>query len=158
LSTTDLAGAIGNFAREMLSGSVQEPVPELRVQVEGAPKALNHAVRDEAYRASAEALRNAIRHAHAHRIEVEIRYDEHHLRIRIRDDGKGIDPGVLSHDHSVGHWGLRGMKERAKLVGGTLEVWSQLDSGTEIELVIPASGAYAKADAHRSLLHRLWRS
>ncbi len=48
------------------------------------------------------------------------------LRLRIRDDGKGIDPVVLGQEHVAGHWGLRGMRERAKLVGGTFEVWSQL--------------------------------
>jgi hypothetical protein len=44
------------------------------------------------------------------------------------------------------------MYERAKLVGGNLEVWSQLDSGTEIELTIPASTAYAKINSPTSFL------
>jgi len=104
-------------------------------------------------------LRNAIRHAAAKRIEVEIRYDENNLRVRIRDDGKGINPEILDQDHAAGRWGLRGMRERAKLVGGSLEVWSQLDAGTEIELNIPATSAYAKSpNAHRSLLSRFRRS
>jgi signal transduction histidine kinase len=81
------------------------------------------------------------------------------LRVRIRDDGKGIDPEILGQDHAAGHWGLRGMRERAKLVGGTFEVWSQLESGTEIELNIPAGGAYAKSPASRRfVVSRLWRS
>jgi signal transduction histidine kinase len=49
----------------------------------------------------------------------------------------------------AGHWGLRGMRERAKLVGGDLEVWSKPDSGTEIELTIPASTAYATPSTER---------
>ena len=44
-----------------------------------------------------------------------------------------------------GHYGLHGMKERAKLVGGKLTIWSEVDSGTEIELIIPPSRAYAKS-------------
>ena len=80
----------------------------------------------------------------AGRIEVEIRYDEEQLRLRIRYDGKGIDPLVLDHGHAPGHWGLRGMRERAKLIGGVFEVWSELESGTEVELSIPAASAYAK--------------
>jgi signal transduction histidine kinase len=71
------------------------------------------------------------------------------LRLRIGDDGAGIDPAVLDRDHKSGHWGLRGMRERAKLVGGELEVWSQIDSGTEIELEIPAASAYAKPASSR---------
>ena len=50
------------------------------------------------------------------------------------------------------HFGLRGMRERAKLIGGKLTVWSELDSGTEVELSIPASRAYTVADGQRSWL------
>jgi len=64
-----------------------------------------------------------------------------YLRLRVRDDGKGISPDVLS--GRAGHYGLPGMKERAALVGGKLTIWSEVDNGTEIELIIPASKAYA---------------
>ena len=65
--------------------------------------------------------------------------------MRVRDDGKGIDVKVLGAGGRAGHHGLPGMQERAKLAGGTLAVWSEPDSGTEIELTIPASVAYAKS-------------
>jgi signal transduction histidine kinase len=90
-----------------------------------------------------EALRNAFRHAQAKRIEVELRHDERRLRLRVRDDGKGIDPMYLSEQGRAGHYGLHGMRERAKLMGGDLTVWSGLGSGTEVELSIPAARAYA---------------
>ena len=158
LTGTDLDKAIGNLAGELLGGSAPESAPEISVQVEGTPQTLNPIVRDEAYRIGAEALRNAVRHAKARRIEIEIRYDDHHLRLRIRDNGTGIDPLILERDHAAGHWGLRGMRERAKLVGGTFEVWSQLNTGTEIELNIPAASAYAKSSGSRwSVVPRLWR-
>jgi len=54
-----------------------------------------------------------------------------------------------THHHKAGHWGLRGMRERAKLVGGTLDVWSQVEIGTEIELSIPAASVYAMTPAAR---------
>jgi nitrate/nitrite-specific signal transduction histidine kinase len=85
---------------------------------------------------------NAFRHARARRIEVEIRYDERELRVRIRDDGSGIDPSVLGDEGRAGHWGLTGMRERAKRIGGTMDLWSELGGGTEVELRIPASTAY----------------
>jgi len=151
--------AISNFAREFLSGAASEPVPGIHVQVEGTPVPLNPIVRDEVYRITTEAVRNAIRHANARRIEVEIRYDEQHLRLRIGDNGTGIDPAILNRDHKAGHWGLRGMRERAKLVGGTLEVWSQPNVGTEIELSIPAASVYAKpASVRWSILSNFRRS
>jgi signal transduction histidine kinase/ligand-binding sensor domain-containing protein len=159
LSSIDLDQAIGNFAKELLGGSTVDPSPEFQVQVEGTPRPLNPIVRDEVYRIGVEALSNAFRHAEALRIEVEIRYGEHELRLRIRDNGKGIDAATLGREHSLGHWGLRGMRERARLVGGTLEVWSQLNIGTEIDLNIPAANAYAKSPVSRwSILSRFRRS
>jgi signal transduction histidine kinase/ligand-binding sensor domain-containing protein len=146
---TDLAESIGKFAKELLDHPSGRSSLDFRVQAEGTPKSLNPMVRDEAYRIAAEALRNAIRHAGAQRIEVEIRYDLDYLRLRIRDDGKGIDNSILDKEYAPGHWGLRGMRERAKLIGGTFEIWSETGSGTEIELKIPAASAYAKLSASR---------
>lgn len=157
--TVDLAQAVSSFGKELLSQPTNENPPESRIQVEGTPRMLNPIVRDEAYRIAAEALRNAIRHANARQIEVEIRYDEEQLRLRVRDDGKGIVPSVLHSGHAPGHWGLRGMRERAKLVGGSFEVWSELDSGTEVELSIPAASAYVRQPAKRwSVLKLIRRS
>ena len=102
-------------------------------------------MRDEIYRIAAEALRNAFRHAQARQIEVEIRYDNQQFRLRVRDDGKGIDTVVLSGQGPGGHYGLPGMRERAKLIGGKLVVWSEVGAGTEVELGIPAGTAYATA-------------
>jgi nitrate/nitrite-specific signal transduction histidine kinase len=62
----------------------------------------------------------------------------------VRDDGKGIDPNLLAGDGRAGHFGLRGMRERAKRVGGKLTVWSELQSGAEVELSIPAVRAYTR--------------
>ena len=72
------------------------------------------------------------------RVEVEIRYDDEEFRLRVRDDGKGIDPAVLAGQGIEGHYGLRGMPERAALIGGKLAVWSEVGAGTEVELRIPA--------------------
>lgn len=95
-------------------------------------------------------MRNAFQHAQAQRIEVEIRYDERQLGVRIRDDGKVMDKHVLRDKGRTGHWSLPGMRERAKLVGGQMEIWSELDSGTEIELRIPASIAYGTSAQRQS--------
>ena len=88
-------------------------------------------------------MRNAFRHAQARQIEVEFRYEERQLRLRVRDDGKRVDPKLLNEEGRPGHWGLHGMHERAELVGAHLDVWSELNSGTEVELRVPASLAYA---------------
>jgi signal transduction histidine kinase len=121
--------------------------PAFRLQVEGAARELAPLVRDEIYRIAIESLRNAFKHAQARQIEVAIYYDRRQLRMRIRDDGKGIDQKVLKEGGRKGHHGLPGMHERAKLAGGELAVWSKLDSGTELELTIPGAIAYGKSSA-----------
>jgi len=114
---------------------------EFSAEVEGTPQELHPILRDEIYRITGEALRNAFRHARARRIEVEIRYDARKLRVRVRDDGAGMDASVLQ-EGRTGHFGLGGMRERAQRIGGQLEVWSEQGAGTEVELTIPASVAY----------------
>jgi signal transduction histidine kinase len=147
----DLALAIRTVGEELASADHNQSSPEFNVVVEGTSRNLHPILRDEVYRLAAEALRNAFRHAAARKVEVEIRYDERHFRLRVRDDGKGIGDEVLRAEEREGHYGLPGMKERAGLVGGKLTIWSEVDNGTEIELVIPASRAYAQPT------RRLWK-
>jgi signal transduction histidine kinase len=127
--------------------------PTFRVAVEGQTRDLRPIVRDEIYKIAAEALRNAFRHAHAAGLEVDLRYDDDHFRLRVRDDGMGIDPRVLANQGGVGHYGLRGMTERAALIGGELVVWSHVGAGTDVELRLPASAVYPTS-ARRSWLSR----
>ena len=137
----DLAAAIRALGEELASEEDGDGV--LRVEVQGTPRTLHPIVRDEIFRIGAEALRNAFRHAEAKQIEVELRYDERFFRLRVRDDGKGIDATVQSRGGREGHFGMRGMRERATLLGGKLTVWSARHSGTEVELSVPSSHAYA---------------
>lgn len=120
--------------------------------MQGTTRQLHPIVRDEVFRIASEALRNAFKHAGAEQIEVELRYDERQMRLRVRDDGKGIAAELLRAERQEGHFGLRGMRERAMLAGGKLTVWSALDSGTEVDLSIPASRAYSSPSSSRSWL------
>ena len=140
----DLALAISTLGEELATDSTNHR-PAFRVAVEGESRNLRPLLRDEIYKIGAEALRNTFRHAQARQVEVELRYDNEQFRLRVRDDGKGIDPAVLSRQGSKGHYGLPGMRERATLIGGKLVVWSEVDAGTEVELRVPASTAYAAA-------------
>ena len=139
----DLANALEILGEELARESDTDR-PKFRVSVEGESRNLHPILRDETYKIAAEALRNAFRHAHARQVEVEIRYDDEQFRLRVRDDGKGIGPSVLAAQGSEGHFGLPGMRERAKIMGAKLTVWSAVDTGTEVELRVPADIAYAK--------------
>ena len=144
VQSNDLALAISTLGQELGTDSANHR-PAFRVAVEGEARNLHPILRDEIYKIAAEALRNAFRHSQARQIEVEIRYDTEQFRLRVRDDGKGVDPAILSSQGSEGHFGLPGMRERATLIGGKLVVWSEVDAGTEVELRVPASTAYATA-------------
>jgi signal transduction histidine kinase/ligand-binding sensor domain-containing protein len=147
--TNDLAVAINALGQELAAAETTDDPVVFRVTVEGAPQSLHPILRDEVYRIAGEAMRNAFKHAQARHMEVEIHYDERQLRLRVRDDGKGIDPKVIDGNGRAGHFGLHGIRERAELMGGKVAVWSKMDSGTEIELSIPASKAYAKPPVGR---------
>ena len=126
---------------ELAESQGDQQLPTFAVTVEGERRRLSPIIQEEIYRIALELLRNAFRHANAHRIETEIRYDDGLLRLRIRDDGKGMDTKKLQ-EGSAGHWGLRGVRERAERIGARLDLWSEPGVGTEFQLVIPAQVAY----------------
>jgi signal transduction histidine kinase len=141
----DLAALLTAIGQELAGAhAANGHVPSFRVTVEGKPRRLSPTLQNELYRIGREMIRNAFHHAAASHIEVEIRYDEHQLRLRIRDDGKGIDPKVLDTSGRPEHWGLPGVRERARRIGSRLEFWSEAGAGTEVELKVPAEMAYEK--------------
>jgi len=152
LESNDLARAISTLGEELKVAS-NNVEPQLRVAVEGESRNLHPIIRDEIYKIAAEALRNAFRHSHARQIEVEVRYEREQFRLRVRDNGRGVDTALLAGLEIEGHYGIRGMRERATVIGGKLVVWSEIDAGTEIELRVPGGTAYAKRGG-RSLLSR----
>jgi PAS domain S-box-containing protein len=148
VSPIDLADLLTAMGQEMADS--QEPnrdSPAFCVKVEGERQTLSPPLQDEIYRIGREALRNAFLHAGARHIEARIFYDEHLLRLRIRDDGKGIATKVLEEGGRAGHWGLIGIQERAKRMGAQLDFWSEPGAGTEVQLTVPASVAYEPSPA-----------
>ena len=84
------------------------------------------------YRVAQEALTNVARHAHATRVELELEANGTQTTLTVRDDGIGLSPGALPSSH-----GIRGMRERAMLLGAQLSINSQRGRGTEVSLFIP---------------------
>ncbi len=134
----DLPQAIAAAGEEL---AAEQPA-RFRSTVEGAPRALHPIVREEAMFIAREALTNAFRHSGARQIEAEISYGHAELLVRIRDDGRGIGVDVLREGGKEGHWGLLGMRERAKKIHATLTVWSKPGAGTEIDVHLPGHIAY----------------
>jgi signal transduction histidine kinase len=153
--TNNLAHAIAALGEELGGRDGGNDSAKLRLTIEGKPQELHPILRDDVYRIAREALRNAFSHARASQIEAEITYSDRLLRLRIRDNGTGIDPQVVQAGRE-GHWGLQGMRERAQHIGAQLEIWSQAGAGTEVDLSIPGSIAYAISSGHSGF--RLFRS
>jgi signal transduction histidine kinase/ligand-binding sensor domain-containing protein len=140
----DLGQAFSSIQREIAD---QQGVG-FRVIVEGAPRPLRPAIRDEVYFIGREALVNAFRHSHGRDIEVELEYAPSHLRVLVRDNGCGIDPQIARSGRD-GHWGLSGMRERAERIGARFRVLSGASAGTEVEISIPGSIAYEHPSSKR---------
>jgi signal transduction histidine kinase/ligand-binding sensor domain-containing protein len=136
----DLAEAFRRAADDCASGAVN-----IAFSVDGTEREMDPIVRDEIYRIGHEAIRNACQHSGADRIEVRLAYGED-LRFSVHDNGRGIDPEVAAHGKSD-HFGLQGMRERAKRSGGELTISSSIDSGTTLELVIPGDKVFSNADS-----------
>lgn len=114
----------------------------LRIVVMGESKALEPALQEQIFFIAREALRNALRHSQASKVEAEIEYLRRKLRVVVRDNGIGIDPRESRpRPDKSAHWGLVGMRERAGGIGAKLRVWSKSGAGTEVEVAIPLRGS-----------------
>ncbi|MGA0611750.1 sensor histidine kinase [Caldimonas sp. KR1-144] len=132
----DLALSLRHFGEQLAA----EQRAEFVAKVQGEPTSFDPALLCEVYRIGCEALLNAFQHAQAKRIELWLQCDGRSLTLRIRDDGVGIAPELLARGRP-GHWGLAGMRERAQRIGARLAIAPAIGGGTEIELVLPASGS-----------------
>jgi signal transduction histidine kinase/ligand-binding sensor domain-containing protein len=128
--TNDLADAFRRATENcFVPGSMA-----VRFSVIGNSTDMHPVVRDEVYRIGYEAIRNACLHSSATELEIELRYARD-LTLRISDNGIGIEPSITDKGKD-GHFGLLGMRERAKRIDGKLTLLTS-PSGTEIKLVVP---------------------
>jgi signal transduction histidine kinase len=120
--------------------------------ITGESRALRPAIHYEVFRIGSEAIRNALKHSGANSIQVELAY-VNGLRLLVRDEGTGIPEEVL-HSGKEGHFGLEGMRGRADRIGGSLEIYSRADAGTEVCLTVPAHLAFELGASNSSFLAR----
>lgn len=140
-SLDDLPAAFKRIAEETPSGGEAT----FTTVVEGGVRELHPVVLEESFSIGREALINALTHSGGRHVEVEITYDARQYRLRVRDDGRGIDSKILEEGGRPDHWGMRGMRERAQKIGAQLKIWSRPETGTEVELVVPGGSAYRVA-------------
>lgn len=123
-----LAEALEALAREASSSGV-----DVRVECLGAARPLPARFEVGLYRIAQEAIANAVRHAGAARVDVELAIAPSEVRLAVRDDGRGFEPA----EASAGRFGLIGMSERARLLGGALRIDSALGDGARLDVTLP---------------------
>jgi signal transduction histidine kinase len=130
IASTSLEQALSELADEFGPGDAR-----FRIFVMGQPKALKPTIQEQIYLIGREALVNAVRHSGATTIEAEVEYLPNKLRVVVRDNGSGIDTQVLRSGRDS-HWGLLGMRERARSIGAQLKILSRRGAGTEVEISV----------------------
>ena len=105
---------------------------------------LPYEIQSELFLIAREALTNAFHHSGASRIVINLDYQKSEFRMSCRDNGRGFDRAALHANGTNGHWGLRGMAERAETIGANFACTSNRDQGTEIQVRVPARLAYAR--------------
>ena len=128
-----------------------------RVRVEGRPRSLRPVLLDDVYRIGREAIANAFQHAGATNIEVEVEYAANRLRMLVQDNGCGIDAQILQ-SGKAGHWGLKGIRERAERIGAKLNLLSNPGAGTRVVLTVAGELAFQPevVAKRRGWVHRLF--
>ena len=130
----DLPAAIREAARRVTAG---QPVG-FGFAVSGNPFACSPEIEEQLVRICQEAVLNALRHANASNVHVELRYEADAIVLRVTDDGLGFDPETIVPLEAAGHYGLVSMRERAAQVGGIFTLTSSRRAGTSIEARVPA--------------------
>ncbi len=117
----------------MASEITQRSGLKVQFQVLGTYRALPENIESELLKIGQEAVTNVVRHAHANEVKIDLAYDRKKVRMTIADDGQGF-AGDVNSSGPEGHFGLRGMRERAAQIGAELNVKSRLGEGTEIDI------------------------
>ncbi len=129
LEKNDLLEALRSVAEQMSAGLNCS----VSTKSHGKLRRLAPVIENNLLRIGQEAVSNALKHAHARAIELEITFEASRVRLAIRNDGRGFDPDV---ERAVGHFGLRGMKERVEQMNGELSIRRVASGGTCVEVVV----------------------
>ena len=146
LEGNDLGEALRKLATFITSGAVTP-----RVEVTGDPVALPRAVTHHLLRIAQEATTNALRHAAPREIVIRLAYEADGVRLEIADDGAGFQPDTVL--NQAGHFGLRGIRTRAKKLRGTLTITSAPGEGTALRVLVPTATPSHDHDAKARPAH-----
>ena len=134
LERADLSAALPEIANRLAANAGIHT----SIQITGTPQRLSPVTEKNLLRIFQEAMANALKHAHAETIDIELNYGDEDLALRVRDNGRGFDAARVV-PLGVGHYGLTGMRERAERIGGCLTLKSVPGEGTDLLITVPFS-------------------
>jgi signal transduction histidine kinase len=129
LANADLGTALKHVASMISSGS-----PAVNVEIVGSPRPMTSSHEHHLLRIAQEAITNAVKHAHAKSITVSLDYSGTDFKLTIEDDGGGFVPSDVKHSGQNGHFGLHGIRARAKKIAAQFDIASQIGKGTAITI------------------------
>ena len=131
---------LADAVEDMVAGwRLQHSNTQFGLHCDALPDTLGDDVKTTAYRIVQESVTNALRHSGAGRIDIELRLGEGALAIRVGDDGRGLVADADGH----GHYGLRGMRERATALGGSVEISKSAGGGIQVSARLPLEAVVA---------------
>ena len=134
--------------RSLLDQQGRRASVAVHLSAKNVPENLDPEIQTTCFRIAQEAITNAVRHANATRIDVELARENGNLRLQVRDNGRGFDADSVQ-AQAVG-LGLIGIKERAALVGGRTKIVSSPNKGTTIEILLPLTPCGERANRGRT--------
>ncbi len=135
LDTNDLPAALSDTARRLTT----ETAVRAKVEVSGTFRPLSPLIEGNLLRIGQEAINNAVRHAEAQNILINLRFDASRVQLSVQDDGRGFNYQESKNGEGK-HFGLVSMQERVVRIGGSLKVDSRAGEGTEVLVEVPISG------------------
>jgi signal transduction histidine kinase len=128
LDRNDIVTGLGRLAVDL----GEDADVRIAVRTSGTPRRLPDEIEKNLFRIAQEAVANAIRHAAARQVTVELRFNRHDVHMAVTDDGRGVDPST-----AVDGFGLMSMRERAAQIGATLRLQSRPSGGTSVKVTVP---------------------
>jgi signal transduction histidine kinase len=128
LQRMDLKSAIESLVKDLTAGNGLS----VQFSLDGTIRRLPPETEKGLLKISQEALSNAVKHAHAHQVQIELSLDSRRARLCVKDDGQGFRPEL-----NQGSFGLTSMQDRTRALGGVYTIHSEPGQGTEVHASIP---------------------
>jgi signal transduction histidine kinase len=126
----------------LIAGNASVGGATFEIKTVGEVRSLTADAQEQLIDIAREGVRNACQHAEASCISVNVEYNKHSLHVSIADDGHGFDQALAEGRVKSAHFGLMGMRERARQLGAQFHIRSKSTIGTRIDVIVPARAAY----------------